>query len=195
MISKRSNSVARVTDRHHLRPVLVVAAVALAFGLLLAGCGEEESGTPAGAGSEQSASGDTSSSPSTTGDQSGDNAGGSGSDSSGQPTTTASSDGPVGQAEQAVNAAVSSGPWAESITGVAVSPGEELIVSVSANDESLPALEVCEAVRSALDGVDAGAGATVNVFFAPDLVADGGDERVLATSLGGTECESVRSAE
>ena len=70
-------------------------------------------------------------------------------------------------------------------------------MSLTTDDETFPALEACEAVRSALldePGLVAGQVA-VNVWWAPDLTADGGEERQLAAALAGGECELVRASE
>ena len=189
----------RTAPRLRLLPVVLAVLAAAA---LVTSCGDEQSSSTtavaATGGSQDADEAPASTTPSTAGSSgsSGSTAGsGAGSGSVDPPTTTAGSDGPVGAAEQAVDEAFGAAPWASSITGVSISPGEELIVSISTGDEGLPALEVCEAARGALAGVDGGAAATINVWFAPDLAADGGDERVLATSLGGVECELVRPAE
>ena len=185
----------RTAPRLRLLPVVLAVLAAAA---LVTSCGDEQSSSTtavaATGGSQDADEAPASTTPSTAG-SSGSSGSTSGSGSVDPPTTTAGSDGPVGAAEQAVDEAFGAAPWAGAITGVSISPGEELIVSISTGDETLPALEVCEAARGALAGVDGGASATINVWFAPDLSADGGDERVLATSLGGVECELVRPAE
>ncbi len=177
--------------------LLVLALAVAAPVALVSACGEEQSTTTAvsatGGATETTDAPGTTAPPTTGADGAEDGGTGSAPEAAEQPTTTVDPEVGVGQAEARVRDAVAA--WSDSLTGVAVSPGEELIVSISTDDEALPALEVCEAARGALVGIDGAAGATVNVWLTPDLSAEGGDERVLAGSLGGAECELLRSPE
>jgi hypothetical protein len=105
--------------------------------------------------------------------------------------------GDVTAAEERIQGVVAGAAWNASVTDVSVAAGEETIVTLTTDDETFPALEACEAVRSALvdePGLVSGQVA-VSIWWAPDLTADGGDERQLATALAGGECELVRASE
>jgi hypothetical protein len=183
-------------------------AVVIVAPSLLTACGDEQASTSAvaadgAAGSApasttQPGTGSSGEGTGSSGEGTGSSGEGTGSSSGRQPdsgsvstTTVSSSD--VGVIEERVRSVVSGAPWGTGVTAVAVSPGEETIVSISTADEAFAALEACEAVRSELSA-DVPALA-VNVWWSPDLTADGGDERQLATALPGGECELVRPAE
>jgi hypothetical protein len=105
--------------------------------------------------------------------------------------------GDVTAAEERIQGLVAGASWNAAVTDVSVAAGEETIVTLTTDDETFPALEACEAVRSALvdePGLVSGQVA-VNIWWTPDLTADGGDERQLATALAGGECELVRASE
>jgi hypothetical protein len=168
----------------NLLPALLVPVVAL----MLVACGDEQSASTVVA----SAEGSSGSSTSTT-----EASGSDGSGASGTPSTVPTGGDDVTAAEELVQGIVAGASWNAAVTDVSVAAGEETIVTLTTDDETFPALEACEAVRSALveqPGVVPGQVA-VNVWWAPDLTADGGDERQLATALAGGECELVRASE
>lgn len=159
-----------------LLPALLVPVVAL----MLVACGDEQSASTVVA----SANGSSGSSTSTT-------------EASGSSSTVPAGGDDVTAAEERVQGIVAGAAWNAAITDVSVAAGEETIVTLTTDDDTFPALEACEAVRSALvdePGLVPGQVA-VNVWWAPDLTADGGDERQLATALAGGECELVRASE
>lgn len=165
----------------NLLPALLVVASAAALGL--AACGDEQSASTVVASADGSA-GSSTSQP----------------EASGAPeaTSTVPAGGDdVTAAEERVQQIVAGASWSSAVTDVSVAAGEETIVTLATDDETFPALEACEAVRSALvdePGLVSGQVA-VNLWWASDLAADGGDERQLATALAGGECELVRASE
>jgi hypothetical protein len=168
----------------NLLPALLVPVVALT----LAACGEEQSASTVVASADGSSVSSTSQ-PEASGPD------GSGASEATSTVPTGGDD--VTAAEERIQGVVAGATWNSSVTDVSVAAGEETIVTLTTDDETFPALEACEAVRSALvdePGLVSGQVA-VNVWWAPDLTADGGDERQLATALAGGECELVRASE
>ena len=168
----------------NLLPALLVPVVAL----MLAACGEEQSASTVVASADGSSVSSTSQ-PEASGPD------GSGASEATSTVPTGGDD--VTAAEERIQVVVAGATWNSSVTDVSVAAGEETIVTLTTDDETFPALEACEAVRSALvdePGLVSGQVA-VNVWWAPDLTADGGDERQLATALAGGECELVRASE
>lgn len=88
----------------------------------------------------------------------------------------------------AVQAVIEGQPWAGQIGKVAVSPGSEPIITIVASDQSVPAVQVCTAVRDTFVGDHPDV--SVNVWFAP-AQDPSGEGRQLATALAGSPCESV----
>lgn len=160
-----------------LLPALLVPVVAL----MLVACGDEQSASTVVASSDGSSGSSTSTTEA------------SGSGASGTSSTVPTGGDDVTAAEELVQGIVAGAAWNAAVTDVSVAAGEETIVTLTTDDETFPALEACEAVRSAL--VDEPGQVAVNVWWAPDLTADGGDERQLATALAGGECELVRAPE
>lgn len=167
-----------------LLPVLLVPVAAL----MLVACGEEQSASTVVASADSSSASSTSQPESSDPDGSGD---------SEATSTVPTGGGDVTAAEERIQGLVAGASWNASVTDVSVAAGEETIVTLTTDDETFPALEACEAVRSALvdePGLVSGQVA-VNIWWTPDLTADGGDERQLATALAGGECELVRASE
>jgi hypothetical protein len=167
-----------------LLPVLLVPAAAL----MLVACGEEQSASTVVASADGSSASSTSQPESSGPDGSGD---------SEATSTVPTGGGDVTAAEERIQGLVAGASWNAAVTDVSVAAGEETIVTLTTDDETFPALEACEAVRSALvdePGLVSGQVA-VNIWWTPDLTADGGDERQLATALAGGECELVRASE
>ena len=172
---------------------LLAAPVVLAA--VLAACGEDSTTSAVVDTGASTAQPTTTSIPPTSTDDDGAASGSTSSEGATTTTTTATgSDG--GQAtgiEQRVRTVVDGAAWGSAVTDFSVFSGTETIVSVSTDDEAVPGLEACEALRSEL--TDQAPQLAVNVWLAPDLTTAGGDERQLATALPGGECELVRSAE
>ena len=167
-----------------LLPVLLVPVAAL----MLVACGEEQSASTVVASADSSSASSTSQPESSGPDGSGD---------SEATSTVPTGGGDVTAAEERIQGVVAGAAWNAAVTDVSVAAGEETIVTLTTDDETFPALEACEAVRSALvdePGLVSGQVA-VNIWWTPDLTADGGDERQLATALAGGECELVRASE
>jgi hypothetical protein len=174
-----------------LLPVLLVPAAAL----MLVACGEEQS-----ASTVVASAGGSSASSTSQPEASGSQPEASGSDDSGASEATSTvptGGGDVTAAEERIQGVVAGAAWNASVTDVSVAAGEETIVTLTTDDETFPALEACEAVRSALAGEPGlvSGQVAVNIWWTPDLTADGGDERQLATALAGGECELVRASE
>jgi hypothetical protein len=167
-----------------LLPVLLVPVAAL----MLVACGEEQSASTVVASADSSSASSTSQPESSGPDGSGD---------SEATSTVPTGGGDVTAAEERIQGLVAGASWNASVTDVSVAAGEETIVTLTTDDETFPALEACEAVRSALAGEPGlvSGQVAVNIWWTPDLTADGGDERQLATALAGGECELVRASE
>ena len=169
------------------RLLLVVIATLAAGSAALSGCGDDQASSTTAVSSGGSAASSTpSSSTSTTAGSTADE----GASSNSSTTTTAG--GSAGTSDDITTAAVQSvvegQPWAGQIGKVGVSPGSEQIITVVANDQSVPAVQVCTAVRDAF--VADHADVSVNVWYA-SAQDPSGEGKQLATALSGSPCEAV----
>jgi hypothetical protein len=173
------------------RLLLVVIATLAAGSAALSGCGDDQASSTTAVSSGGSAasstpSSSTSSSTSTTAGSNADE----GASSNSSSTTTAG--GSAGTSDDittaAVQAVIEGQPWAGQIGKVGVSPGSEQIITVVANDQSVPAVQVCTAVRDAF--VADHGDVSVNVWYA-SAQDPSGEGKQLATALSGSPCEAV----
>lgn len=169
------------------RPLVLVVAALAAGSVALGACGDEQatSTTAVSNGGSAASSAPSSSTTTTAGSIADDGAPSNSSTTTTVAGSTATSDAITTAAVQAV---IEGQPWAGQIGKVGVSPGSEQIITIVANDQSVPALQVCTAVRDAFVGDHADV--AVNVWFA-SAQDPGGEGRQLATALSGSPCEAV----